>query len=133
MVTYAVEDHSLSERQACGMLKISRSAYRYQAIKPDEDEITEQLLQIAERKPRWGFKKMADYLRNQGYPWNHKRVYRLYCELELNLRVKPKKRLPIRDPKPLVQPEAANVSWSLDFMSDSLSRGACFSDLEYHG
>lgn len=31
------------------------------------------------------------YLRNvQGYVWNHKRVDRIYCELELNLRIKPK-------------------------------------------
>ena len=111
------------------MLKISRTAYRYQASKQDDGEISELLLLIAERKPRWGFKKMYHYLRNQGYGWNHKRVHRVYCELGLNLRVKPKKRLPSRDPKPLVQPEAANLSWSLDFMSDSLMNGRAFRTL----
>ena len=84
---------------------------------------------IAERKPRWGFKKMVAYLKNQGFSWNHKRVYRVYCEMKLNLRVKPKKHLPIREHKPLVQPETANVSWSLDFMSDSLSSGRAFRTL----
>jgi putative transposase len=129
MVDYAMETHALSERQACQMMEISRSTYRYQAVKPDDDEIIEQLLSIAEHKPRWGFTKMADYLRNQGYPWNHKRVYRVYCDLGLNLRVKPKKRLPVRDPKPLVQPAEANISLSLDFMSDSLSSGRAFRTL----
>ena len=47
----------------------------------------------------------------------------MYCELELNLRVKPKKRLPTRELKPLTQSEVANQSWSMDFMSDSLADG----------
>jgi putative transposase len=111
------------------LLKISRTAYRYQAKKPDDSEIQKQLQDIAERKPRWGFKKMYQYLRNQGYDWNHKRVHRVYREMELNLRVKPKKRLPVRTPKPLVAPVQANISWSLDFMSDSLMNGRAFRTL----
>lgn len=111
------------------MLRISRTAYRYEPIKPDDSEIVEHLQIIAEHKPRWGFKKMCQYLRNQGHGWNHKRVYRVYCQLGLNLRVKPKKRLPSRNPKPLVQPERPNVSWSLDFMSDSLISGRAFRTL----
>jgi putative transposase len=66
---------------------------------------------------------MCDYLRLQGKSWNHKKVGRIYREMGLNLRVKPRKRLPVRDPEPLIQPEAANQSWSLDFMSDSLANG----------
>lgn len=108
---------------------MSRSGFRYQAKKPDDREIQIELQAIAERKPRWGFKKMFAYLKNQGFRWNHKRVYRVYCEMKLNLRVKPKKRLPSRDPKPLVVPEAANISWSLDFMSDSLESGRAFRTL----
>jgi putative transposase len=49
--------------------------------------------------------------------------------MTLNLRVKPKKRLPTREPKPLEQPQAANQSWSLDFMSDSLTSGRAFRTL----
>ncbi len=111
------------------MVGISRSGLRYQAKKPDDGEIKEQLQIIAERKPRWGCKKMYDYLKTRGYAWNHKKVYRVYCEIGLNLRKKPKKRLPIREPKPLIVPVVANISWSLDFMSDSLERGRAFRTL----
>lgn len=92
-------------------------------IKQNDNEIKKELRKLADRKPRWGFGKMFDYVRFLGHPWNHKRVRRIYLEMNLNLRIKPKKRLPSRHPQPLVQPEAANRSWSLDFMSDSLENG----------
>ncbi len=129
MATYAIQEHGLSERQACKIMNLSRSVFRYEARKWDEQELTKELLEVAGRKPRWGFGKMADYLRNKGFRWNRKRIYRVYCELRLNLRVKPKKRLPRRVPQMLSQPEAANQSWSLDFMSDSLASGRAFRTL----
>ena len=111
-------------------MSLNRAGFRYRAKKPNDSEIQEQLDKLADRKPRWGFKKMYAFMRNQqGVSWNHKRVYRVYCEMKLNLRVKPKKRFPSREPNPLVQPEAANQSWSLDFMSDSLSSGRAFRTL----
>ena len=115
--------HDLSERQACKVLKLSRSVFRYQRKRPDDSELQKELLALAARKPRWGYGKMLAYLKRDGHGWNHKRIRRVYCELRLNLRVKPRKRLPKRIPQPLVQPEHANQSWSLDFMSDSLASG----------
>lgn len=128
-MTYLITELQASEWRACRVVGMSRSGYRYKARKPDDADIRQQLLMIAERKPRWGYKKMYAYLKNQGYSWNHKRVHRIYRELGLNIRIKPRKRLPTREAKPLFQPEAANISWSLDFMSDSLSNGRAFRTL----
>ena len=61
-----------------------------------------------------------------GNPWNHKRVYRIYCELGLNIRVKPRKRIPKGEAKTLTQPLYSNICWSADFMSDVLSCGYKF-------
>lgn len=64
------------------------------------------------------------YLRNvKKYQWNHKRVYRIYRELELNLRIKPKRRIKRDKPEALSVPHKINQVWSMDFMSDSLENG----------
>lgn len=69
----------------------------------------------------WGFKLCFLYLRNvKKYKWNHKRVYRIYKELELNLRIKPNKRIKREQPETLAVPTAKNESWSMDFMYDQL-------------
>lgn len=59
----------------------------------------------------------------KGFRWNHKRVYRIYRELELNLRIRPKRRVKRDKPDALSVPQAINQVWSMDFMSDSLADG----------
>ena len=61
-----------------------------------------------------------------GLPYNHKRVYRIYCELELNLRIKPKRRIKRAKPVPLAVPDQINHSWSMDFIHDGLTDGRAF-------
>lgn len=121
---------SCSERRACRLFGLSRTASRYENQQSDADkEITDLLLRLADSHKRWGFGLMFRWLRRRGYIWNHKRVYRIYCELSLNLRIKPKKRLPSRNPVELHQPVSSNEFWSMDFMSDSLFNGRKFRTL----
>ncbi len=88
-----------------------------------------QFFQVANRHP-WGFGLCFLYLRNvKGFKWNHKRVYRIYCELELNLRIKPKKRLKQPKPDELTVPDAPNQIWSMDFMRDQFADGRSFRTL----
>lgn len=128
-MNYVIQTHGLSERQACRALNLSRSAFRYQALSSEDEPIEQELQRLAEAQPCWGCAKMIDYLRNQGYPWNHKRIRRIYLALGLNLRRKPKKRLPARLAQALGAPVQANQTWSLDFMSDSLTNGRWFRTL----
>jgi len=53
-------------------------------------------------------------------------VYRIYCELELNLRIKPKRRIKRAKTLPLAVPDKINQSWSMDFMHDALTDGRAF-------
>ena len=65
-------------------------------------------------------------LRAQGRPWNHKRVWRVYCALGLNLVRKARKRLPAGKREYLAQPLAPNRWWSVDFMCDTLMGGRVY-------
>jgi putative transposase len=123
LAKYVMDERGLSERQACRTVNLHRCTYRYQAKKTDDHEIVQELHQLAESQPRWGCRKMTDYLRNQGHRWNHKRIRRVYCDLALNLHRKPKKRLAARTALALGVPVQSDLTWSLDFMSDSLSNG----------
>ena len=123
LAKYVMDERGLSERQACRAVNLHRCTYRYQAKKTDDQEIEQELRQLAESQPRWGCRKMTDYLRNHGHHWNHKRIRRVYRGLALNLHRKPKKRLAARTALALGVPVQSDLTWSLDFMSDSLSSG----------
>jgi putative transposase len=91
-----------------------------------DEPVIEALQELVGRYPRYGFDKLFTILRRQGNTWNHKRVYRVYCGLGLNMRRKGKKRLPSRNPEPLSVPAGMNQCWSADFMSDALWCGRRF-------
>lgn len=125
MARNAVLKHGLSVRLACECLGISETCYRYTPkLSGENGEIAHWLLTLTETHKRWGFGLCFAYLRNvKGFRWNHKRVYRIYRELELNLRIKPRARLKRERPEVLSVPTAPNQVWSMDFMSDALADG----------
>ena len=80
---------------ACGAFAISQRCYRYAPLLADEnEEIENWLITLTKARKNWGFGLCYLHLRNvKGFGWNQKRVRRIYCQLELNLRIKPHKRL----------------------------------------
>src|SRR5690554_5150126 len=125
MAIKGVAKHGISISLACVVYGISETCYRYQSKLDGENAlVADWLLRLTQTHKRWGFGLCFLYLRNvKGYSWNHKRVYRIYRELELNLRIKPRRRIKRDKPDALSIPTAINQVWSMDFMSDSLSDG----------
>ena len=128
MARSAVEGRRTTVRHACQTFEVSQTCYRYQAKACEENaRIADWLIRLTTAYKDWGFGLCFLHLRNvKGFGWNHKRVYRIYRELELNLRIKPKKRLVREKPEPLAVPESINQVWSMDFMHDQLADGRSF-------
>jgi len=128
MAQEAVAQRGVSIRLACQAFAISETCYRHVPKRADENaEIADWLIRLTHNQRNWGFGLCFLFLRNvKGFVWNHKRVYRIYRVLELNLRIKPKKRITREKPEPLAVPEAINQVWSIDFMHDRLEDGRAF-------
>lgn len=125
MATWAVKSKGRSIRRACELFAVSETCYRYEPkLSIENERIADWLVRLTHNQRNWGFGLCYLFLRNvKGFVWNHKRVYRIYRLLELNLRIKPKRRLVREVPQPLAVPEAINQVWSMDFMHDNLDDG----------
>lgn len=90
----------MSIKRATAAVKLSRSAYYRkpnvnEELRQQRDQpVIDALNELVEKCPRWGFSMCYDRLRLDGHRWNHKRVWRVYCEMKLNLPRRAKKKLP---------------------------------------
>jgi putative transposase len=125
-VDFLTREEQLSNRKACGLMGLSRTSYQYKRKAKDDGALQEALTALVTRHPSIGFWQCCYRLSNKGHQWNHKRIYRVYTEMKLNIRRRAKKRLPERVKQPLTIPSAPNQVWSIDFMSDSLTDGRRF-------
>jgi len=120
------QEHTVSIRQACKVVNLPRSTFGYENKPKGDEVIIEQLQNQVDKHPSIGFWMCYHRLRKKGYQWNHKRVYRMYTAMKLNIRRRHKRRLPARVKQSLFQPTAPNQVWSIDYMTDSLWNGNRF-------
>jgi putative transposase len=86
--------------------------------------IKQKVKDIAAVRVRYGYRRIHVLLKREGIYINHKRLYRLYCELNLQIRNKtPKRRVQAMVRRDKVIALAKNDCWSMDFMSDQLFAG----------
>jgi putative transposase len=105
---------------------LSRSLLAYEPAVVDDTPLMRALSAAVERYPRYGFRKLYRRVRQAGHPWNHKRLWRVYCAMGLNVRRRHKRPRPRVPYTPLLQPLRPNQRWSADFMSDALYGGGVF-------
>ncbi len=108
------------------MLKLERSVYYYRHRRDPQTELRLRLRELAAARVRYGYERLHTLLLREGWRINHKRVYRLYHEEGLSLRLKTKKKRISQRRVPLSRPAAPNECWSMDFVHDRLADGRSF-------
>ncbi|CAA0105527.1 Uncharacterised protein [Halioglobus japonicus] len=110
----------LSERTACKLAGISRTAFRYQAKPAKDDMLRARLKALAVEQSAYGYLLLHGILKGEGLVVNKKHTYRLYTEEGLQVRTKKRKKLQ-RPRQPMEVPTSVNQRWSMDFVSDQFS------------
>lgn len=122
MIDQIKSTQAASVRRCCAVLGFRRQTFyrRKQGHRPEAMDafIAELLHQTTRRFVAWGFWMVFHYLRRQGHPWNHKRVYRIWKQQGLHLRLPPKRAKIRRIYQGLLAPEQINEGWAMDFLSD---------------
>jgi transposase InsO family protein len=124
-VRHLVQAKGFSQRRACQLVGAARSTVRYRRRRAaDEAALVEALRQQVQRHPVYGDRPITAVLRRQGWQVNHKRVYRLWRTLGLQLprRAKRKRRYSAT-PERLMRAEHVNHVWTYDFLHTSTERG----------
>jgi putative transposase len=78
------------------------------------------------RERRIGYRRLAIFLRREGYACNIKKIYRIYREEKLMVQRRKGRKRAIGTRQPLPKPDSINQVWSLDFIHDALSDGRRF-------
>jgi putative transposase len=118
-----IAQHGIKMTRACGLIRISRSLYRYRRRREGCAQLAARIAEIAAHKRRYGYRRIHTRLKREGWRVNRKRVYRLYRAAGLAVRRRRRKRIGMMERKPLPKPMAPNISWSMDFLSDGLADG----------
>lgn len=105
------------------MVGMSASLFRYQRREDGNGPLRQRIIEIAHRHRRHGYRMIHLRLRQEGWPVNLKRVRRLYRLEQLLVRSRKRKKVPMADRQPLVQPMGRNEVWSVDFVFDRLADG----------
>jgi putative transposase len=118
------ETTGLSQRRACRLADLSLSTCRYSAQRPAADaQLSLRITELALERRRFGYRRIWQLLRREGFHVNHKRVYRIYHLNGLGVKRRRHRKGLATERLPLLRPDAPNLTWSMDFVMDSLASG----------
>ena len=118
-VTYATR-RGVSQRRACTLMKVSRSALGYRSRLTVKDApVLARMAALSGQYPRYGYRRIRIFLDRDGHAMSPGRAYRLWRRAGLQLpRRRPRKRVASGRPRPHA-PNGAHQRWAIDFVFDA--------------
>jgi putative transposase len=122
-VAYAT-GRGLSQRRACTLIEVGRSALHYRSRKAERDApVLTRMAELAAQYPRYGYRRIRIFLGRNGHKMSFGRAWRLWRSAKLQVpRKRPRKRIATGRPRPHA-PTGANQVWSYDFVFDRCANG----------
>jgi putative transposase len=121
-VAFVMRECRYSEREACKLMSLDRTTYRYKPRPDHNAELRSKLVALARQKPRYGYRRLHALLERDGCKAIPQRVYRLYSAEHLAVRRQKRKRLARAAPAETLL-SRPNQEWAMDFVSDGLATG----------
>ncbi len=125
-VAYIEKAHHVSERRACRVLGVERSLARYSFTRLPDTALRERMRALAAERRRFGYRRLAIFLRREGFVCNIKKIRRIYREEKLMVKRRKGRKKATGTRAPLPKADSVNQVWSLDFMSDAFTDGRRF-------
>ena len=114
----------LSQRRACTLLRVARSSLGYRSRMADKDRAAlKRMGELSAQYPRYGYRRIAIFLRRDGFAMSFSRAHRLWRQARLQVpRKRPRKRVAASRPRPKT-PTGPSQVWSYDFVFDACANG----------
>lgn len=129
-VDFIIKNKNYKSHRAYRLVGLRSSTYYYKKISSRDDaKLKAKIVEIAEQRVRWGCPRIYEVIRRNGFKDNYKRVERLYSQMGLSIRKRPKKKMRGHLRLVLPEPQKPNHIWSMDFVSETLfdqRRFRCF-------
>ena len=129
-VEHVARHLGVCERRACAVLGQHRSTQREAPRIPDDEaRLTADILELAKRFGRYGYRRITALLRQAGWAVNRKRVERIWRRegLKVPQRQPKRGRLWLNDGSCVrLRPERPNHVWAYDFVEDRTRNGGKF-------
>ena len=117
-----VEELGVPERRACRVLGQNRSVQRYELrISSFQTALTQRVIDLATQYGRYGYRRITELLKREGWPVSHRRVERIWRQegLKVPRRQPKRRRLWLNDGSCVrLRPTHQNHVWSYDFVAD---------------